>query len=84
MRHAIVYDNGERELKHHQNEQYKEILFEFDLKSDNVLFFDVPQLNEKELFIEIENKDNPALEIETISCKQLATYLICDFVANQF
>lgn len=83
MRHAIIYANREREAKHHQKEHYKETLFEFDLKSDNVLFFDVPQLNEKDLFIEIENKDNPALEIETISCKQLASYLVCDFVANQ-
>lgn len=83
MRHVIVYANRERELKHHQKELYKEALFEFDLKSDNVLFFDVPQLNEKELFIEIANKDNPALEIETISCKQLASYLVCDFMANQ-
>lgn len=83
MRHAIIYANRERELKHHQKEQYKETLFEFDLKSDDVLFFDVPQLNEKELFIEIENKDNPALEIEAISCKQLASYLLCDFQANQ-
>jgi hypothetical protein len=83
MRHAIIYANRERELKHHQKEQYKEVLFEFDLKSNNVLFFDVPQLNEKELFIEIENKDNPVLEIETIICKQLASYLVCDFMANQ-
>ena len=82
MRHAIAYVNREQKMKHN-TEIYKEILFEFDLKSDNVLFFDVPQLNEKEVFIEIENKDNPALEIETISCKQLASYLICDFMANQ-
>jgi len=83
MRHVIVYANREREVKHHQMEQYKETLFEFDLKSDNILFFDVPQLNEKEVFIEIDNKDNPVLEIETISCKQLASYLVCDFKANQ-
>jgi hypothetical protein len=47
------------------------------------LFFDIPKLNEKELFIEIENKDNPALEIESIHCKQLASYVVCDFKANQ-
>jgi hypothetical protein len=83
MRHAIIYASREREVMRHQKEQYREILFEFDLKSDNVLLFDVPQLNEKEVFIEIDNKDNPALEIETISCKQLASYLVCDFKANQ-
>lgn len=82
LRHAIIYVNREQQLKH-KTEKYKETLFEFDLKSDDILFFDVPQLNEKELFIEIENKDNPPLEIETISCKQLASYLVCDFTGNQ-
>jgi hypothetical protein len=82
MRRALIYVNREQKLKH-KTEQYRENLFEFDLKSDKVLFFDVPQLNEKDVFIEIENKDNPSLEIETISCKQLATYLVCDFVAGQ-
>jgi hypothetical protein len=82
MRHAILFVNREQKLKH-KTEKYKEIVFEFDLKSDGVLFFDVPQLNEKEFFIEIENKDNPALEIESIFCKQLASYLVCDFMADQ-
>ena len=81
LRHAIIYANREQKLKH-KTEIYKETLFEFDLKSDDVLFYDVPQLNEKDLFIEIENKDNQPLEIETISCKQLASYLVCDFMAN--
>lgn len=82
MRHAIVYVNREQTIKH-KTETYKEIAFEFDLKSDDVLFYDLPHLNEKDLFIEIENKDNPPLEIESISCKQLASYLICDFSASQ-
>ncbi|MES2762839.1 MAG: hypothetical protein V4677_11560 [Bacteroidota bacterium] len=82
MRHAVGYVNREQTLKH-KTETYKEVAFEFDLKSDGVLFFDLPNLNEKELFIEIENKDNPPLEIESISCKQLASYLICDFLAGQ-
>ena len=65
-----------------KTEQYKENLYEFDLSSDTPLFIDVPPLLEKELFIEIDNNDNPPLEIESISCKQLASYLICDFKAN--
>lgn len=82
MRHAIVYAQRENKIKD-KTERYQEILFEFDLKSDGALFFDIPKLNEKQLFIEIENKDNPPLEIESIHCKQLATYLVCDFKANQ-
>lgn len=82
MRHAIIYAKRENKIKD-RTEYYNETLFEFDLKSDAALFFDIPKLNEKELFIEIENKDNPPLEIESIHCKQLASYLVCDFKANQ-
>ena len=65
-----------------KTEQYKENLYEFDLSSDIPLFIDIPPLLEKELFIEIDNNDNPPLEIESITCKQLASYLVCDFKAN--
>lgn len=83
MRHAIIYVNRELTGKHNKKENYKEALFEFDLASDNALWFDIPSLNEKDFFIEIENKDNPPLEIESISCKQLATYLVGDFKAGE-
>ena len=82
MRHAIVYVNRERKLKQDKVEIYREQLFEFDLSSAQALFFDVPGLNEKEVTIEIENKDNPALKIDSISCKQLASYLVCDLNTN--
>lgn len=82
MRHVIVYTNREQKLKH-KTKKYRETLSEFDLKSDEALWFDIPALTEKELFIEIANKDNPPLVIETISCKQLANYLVCDFRANE-
>lgn len=82
MRHATVYANRERKIKD-QTEHYREVLYEFDLKSDKALFFDIPQLNEKEIFIEIENKDNPPLKIDSVSCKQRASYVICDLKANQ-
>ncbi|MES2516099.1 MAG: hypothetical protein V4580_18235 [Bacteroidota bacterium] len=82
MRHAVVYVNREQPLKH-KTETYREVAFEFNLKSDDILFFDLPHLNEKDLVIEIENKDNPPLEIESIRCKQLASYLICDFSSDQ-
>lgn len=81
-RHAIVFANRSETIKQ-KTSQYREVLYEFELKSDDALLYDVPHLNEKELFIEIENKDNPPLEIEAISCKQLAAYLVCDLKANQ-
>lgn len=80
-RHVVLYAMRTHIIKK-KTEQYKETLYEFDLSSDTPLFIDVPPLLEKELFIEIDNNDNPPLEIESISCKQLASYLICDFKAN--
>lgn len=61
----------------------REVLAHIIFASDGVLMFDVPALSEKELFIEIENKDNPPLEIDSISCSQLATYLIADLKAGE-
>ncbi len=81
-RHASIYAKRERTYKN-KTEQYTENLVEFDLSSDGSLLVDVPQLNEKELFIEIQNKDNPPLEIESIVCKQLASYLVCDLNAKE-
>lgn len=81
MRHAVIYANRTEKQKH-KTSTYKDVLFEFDLASDKALFFDVPSLNEKELFIEIENKDNPPLEMESISCQQLESYLVCDLSAK--
>lgn len=84
LRHARVYANRtEKVLRKgtpdkYKTTTYKDVLFEFDLASDKPLFFDLPFLTEKELFLEIENKDSPPLVIESITCQQLATYLICD------
>jgi hypothetical protein len=80
-RHVVLYAMRTHVIKM-KTESYKENLYEFDLSSDKPLFIDVPPILEKELFIEIDNNDNPPLEIESITCKQLASYLICDFKAN--
>ena len=44
---------------------------------------DVPHLWAKDVWIEIENKDNPPLEIASIQCRQLKSYLIGDLKASQ-
>lgn len=76
-RRAVVFVNREQKRKK-TIEKYKQVLFEFDLSSDRPLWFDVPAINEPEVFIEIDNKDNPPLVIESVECRQLASYLICD------
>ena len=76
-RQAVIYIN-----KKQQGKIYRETIHEFELSSNASLLFDLPGYNEQELFIEIDNKDNPPLEIESIQCKQLATYLVADFRAN--
>ena len=81
-RTAFVYVIRERTLKHHKIEKYQQLVYEFKLNSAEPLLIDLEPMNEKEIIIEIENKDNPPLEIESISCKQLESYLICDLTSN--
>ena len=81
-RRAVIYANRKEYVKAGQK-TYREDLFSFELSSDQPLMFDLPNLNEHELFIEIDNKDNPPLEIETIGCKQLASYLIADLKGDR-
>jgi hypothetical protein len=45
--------------------------------------FELPQLFEKEITIEIDNQDNPALEITSIDLAQLPVYLVADLKTNQ-
>ena len=80
-RNATIYVNRKQTQKH-KTEIHKETLFDFELNSDGSLLFDLPQINEPDFFIEISNHDNLPLEIETITCKQLATYLVSDFKAG--
>lgn len=77
-RQATIYANR-RQYGKGRTQVIREDLFGLELSSDKVLMFDLPNFNEQELFIEIDNKDNPPLEIESINCMQLASYLIADF-----
>lgn len=81
-RQAVVYANRKQHRKS-GTKTYREDLFNLELSSDGPTMFDLPNLNEQELFIEIENKDNPPLEIEAVNCKQLASYLIADLKGKE-
>lgn len=80
-RNAVIYVNR-KEYSKAGTKIYRHDLFNFELTSNKLLYFDLPNFNEQELFIEIDNRDNPPLEIESIFCKQLASYLIADFKSN--
>lgn len=81
-REATIYANRTYKRKGTDYTE-REVLARITLASDAALMFDVPALSERELFIEIENKDNPPLEIDSISCTQLATYLIADLKSGE-
>lgn len=76
-RSARIYATRQME-RNHQIVNEKVNVYELDLDASGRLFFDLPYVHEKRIWIEIDNKDNPPLEIDSISCSRLATYLIAD------
>ena len=81
-RHASVYANRPQTVRG-KAETHKEFIFSFDLNADKETLIEVPKLWAKEVLIEVENKDNLPLEIESLGCKQLVSYLVCDLKARQ-
>lgn len=81
LRSAQILVTRERQNKR-QTETYREVLRQFELNSGKSLMLDFEGLNEKEIDIEIENKDNAPLTIDSIKCWQLATWLVCELKAN--
>ncbi|MBA3665160.1 MAG: hypothetical protein H0W61_13255 [Bacteroidetes bacterium] len=77
-RQARIYVNRSRRVKN-TTENYREIVFEFELNSNTPNRFDLKDFREKEFEIEISNEDNPPLEFESIEYRQLQTYLVADF-----
>ena len=62
---------------------YKETLAEISLNANDSLVFYFDNIFEREVFIEIENKDNPALLFDSIICEQKTDYLVCELKAGQ-
>jgi len=75
---AHVFVNRTKTVKN-KEEIYRDVLAQFELNSNNQNLFDLISFREKEFFIEINNEDNPPLEIDTLELKQLQTYLVADF-----
>lgn len=81
-RNALVYTLKEREVKR-SVESYRQHLAAFSIRSDKDLVFNVPTSIEQDLYLEIDNKDNPKLEIGSIQFMQEPVYLVASLRANE-
>jgi hypothetical protein len=81
-RNISVYKKSTRKVKH-KFENYQEQLSSFELNSEANNTFDISQIFEEELFIEIENQDNQPLTISDIQFFQIPIYIITDLKANE-
>ncbi|QXP64429.1 hypothetical protein [Polaribacter sp. HaHaR_3_91] len=77
QRNAKLIINKERKIKK-KIETYQQVVSNFQLSSKIENTFFLNNLNEKEFIIEIENKDNPSLEITNITLLQKPVYIISD------
>jgi hypothetical protein len=77
LRNAKVVVKRTRKVKK-RVEMYTEIIAQFQLNSKNENTFVLNNLNEKEFWIEIENQDNPALDIGSVNVFQNPMYLVAN------
>tara|TARA_B110000090_G_C13399442_1_gene452686 strand:+ start:2840 stop:4054 length:1215 start_codon:yes stop_codon:yes gene_type:complete len=61
-----------------RTEGYEKVLANFQLNSENENNFTLNNLNEKEFILEIDNQDNPPLEIRAIKLFQKPIHLVAD------
>lgn len=74
-RRATLYTVREREVKR-SIKSYRKQLASFSIRSDKELVFDIPVCIESEMYLEIDNKDNPKLQINGIHFMQEPMYLV--------
>ncbi|MFB9057788.1 DUF3999 family protein [Mariniflexile ostreae] len=74
-RNAELYTLKEEEVKR-RLETYREYIATFTIRSDKALVFDLPTTIEQDIYLEIDNKDNPKLHISDIHFMQAPVYLV--------
>ncbi|UGS24045.1 hypothetical protein [Flavobacterium channae] len=77
FRTARILVNRERKIKN-KTEKYQDEIFTFVLNSKMNASFAFPEFFEKEFIIEIDNQDNPTLEIEKIQLFQTPKYVLAN------
>lgn len=81
-RNARIFVNKKSTTKQ-KKAIFQETLSNFELNSDTKNTFNIPQILEKECFIEIENRDNPPLTLAKIKFFQKQIAVIADLKANE-
>ena len=82
QRNALIYVNKKRAMNQ-KSALFPEIHTNFELNSNTKNNFSIPQLFEKEFFIEIENRDNQPLTLAKIQFFQNQIAVIADLKANE-
>ncbi|HTG66526.1 MAG TPA: hypothetical protein VL859_09140 [Flavobacterium sp.] len=82
QRNARIYVN-QKTLVKNKTKRHQETLSNFELNSNQKNSFTVPQLFEKDFFIEIENHDNQPLTFTKIQFFQNPITIIADLKANE-
>ena len=82
QRNARIYVNKKRAMNQ-KGVIFPEIVTNFELNSDTKNSFAIPQLFEKEFFIEIENEDNQPLTLAKIQFFQNKIAVIADLKTNE-
>ncbi|HQZ26263.1 MAG TPA: hypothetical protein PLD18_13265 [Flavobacterium sp.] len=82
QRNVQLYVNKKKPINQ-KSTPFPEEIFAFELSSNTNNTFSIPQLFEKECFIEIENQDNPPLTLGKIQFFQNQIAVIADLKANE-
>jgi len=82
QRNAQICVNPKR-ARNQKGAVFPETLTNFELNSNQKNSFSIPQLFEKNFFIEIDNRDNPALTLSKIRFFQNPVWVIADLKANE-
>lgn len=82
QRNARIYVNKKRPVNQ-KGQSIPEIVADFQLNSNQKNVFAIPQLFEKEFYVEIENKDSQPLNLDKIQFFQNPIAVIADLKANE-
>lgn len=82
LRQAKILVNKTRTIKK-RIESYQDNILNFELHSGTHNTFELPYVFEKEIIIEIENNDNPPLNIKHLKFFQKPLYIICELKSNE-
>lgn len=82
LRQAKILVNKTRTIKK-RIESYQYNVHNFELHPGTHNTFELPFIFEKEIVIEIQNNDNPPLDINQLKFYQKPLYVICDLKSNE-